>query len=247
MKRHWVGLMFRMTTLLLLPLFAISAFAADARVRNEISPQVYNQAIIVFPTQLSFWNSSEGESLQQSIHLRQGDEHRFAIKELKVSGDFLRAESESLAQLAKKAHTVVVSLAENSPTGPISEVLTIITDHPSQPVLKLPIYGNVLDGIEIDPQVFGIKLNYYKRKGVGMIKITSTENIPFEVKGISSSYPPLKAALVAGEECCSHIIGVAISDPERKVSKPTRATLHVETTSSQGLIVIPVLIDVPSL
>lgn len=233
--------------LLILVLFSSALHAQESSPSGE-TPYVDQQmALIYFPSQLSFWNMTYGESARQEVFLRQGDEHTFSIKSIESSSDFLVATHEDTGGVQKRTYTVNVTLSAEAPVGSFAETLTIVTDHPKHSTIKLPIYGNILDGIALDPQAFGIKLNYFKRQGMGMIRITSTGNSPFEVKGISSSYPPVKAALVAGEECCSHIIGVVIRDPEKKINKPTRATLHVETTSSQGLIVIPVLIDVPSL
>ncbi len=235
--------MFRLISFLFLFCFLSFSQASDQRDMNRVvSDTTY---IFYFPTQLSFWNSTQGKEFESKLHLRQGDENSFFVKSVETSSQFITAELLNADRGISRAYSIRVVLSGDMPPGPFTEELKIITDHPYESAITVPILGNVLDGLVLDPQNFGMRLNYFKRQASGMIKITSLKGEAFEIKQVGSSFPGMKAAVIPSEECCSHIIGVVVSDKEKLITKPTTAVLHIETTSKQGMVIVPVLIEAP--
>lgn len=198
--------------------------------------------IHLFPESLLFWNIAQGDQPERKLFVRQGDGHRVKILSVKSMGGAIEAKVVESSGLQKMAHTIDVKLKLLAAGSAIEDAVIIETDHPDFPLLLVPVKGNVLDGITVDPQSFGMIVNRQTHLATGAIQISSTDNSEFEITEITTSMPTLHTKVVPMEECCGYFVAVLLNDSEQHISKPQQATLHINTTSKQGVIVIPVML-----
>jgi hypothetical protein len=221
-------------------LLCIISFSAYSQASAEPSP------VIIFPDTLTFWNVAEKSSFTKKIHLRQSGETSFSIKSVTTTSDVVSAKIIDHSGKQRTTYSLEVTFHADLSPGAFEEFINIETDLPDNPILKVPVQGNILDGLVLDPPAFGIRLQYPSRKGMGVLKIESTSGEKFEITDISASSQLLKVEAVPMEEgCCGYYIWAYIDDPEFTITRPQNSTLHVKTTSQQGLLVIPVLISIP--
>ncbi len=202
--------------------------------------------IIFVPKKVMFWNLARGKDHFRTIFLRQGDEHELVLKGITTDNPLLNAEVINRGGRERKTYYLRVTLSKEAPPGPVSGVITIETDHPEMKTIRVPVVGNVLNGLVVSPSALLLRIRRSTREASGRIELLSTREDSFNILKVNSSLRNLRADIKPLSNKRGYLLNVLITDPDRVLKGITDAVIHIETDfKPQRLIVVPVGIVSP--
>lgn len=201
-------------------------------------------AIIHFPEKLTIWNISPGDNQKRRIFLRQGGKENFSITDIEVSNSMIEILSREQGGKQQQTYVVTFQVDGDGQSGPFEEVVTLHTTHPQHPVITVPVNGNILSEMVVDPPALSMRLGVVDRSATGFIKLTSGINKSFEITDVRISHPSVIADIKPAKECCGYYIAILVEDKEQTIKKPLQAYLRLQTDASQQVVLIPLLINV---
>lgn len=233
-------------------LLALALFQSHLSLADE-NPVISNKLLVgadegvfYYPREIVFWNVTEGENRENTVFVRQGDDHPLKIIKVATNSKFLTAEIIKSSGKDYKSYSVKVSLDKNTPKGTIETKLVMTTDHPSKPEIIVPIYLNVLDGLKIDPPAFSVKLTRTKREVGGVMALSSTRGEMFNIDKIDVKFPWVITDVKPMKECCGYYIAVLVSDTGFNIRKTEQSSFVIHTDhDKQKMLVVPFMITAP--
>lgn len=92
-----------------------------------------------------------------------------------------------------KRHRVTLTVRDKVPAGPFGTTLRIETDAPDQPVIEVPVYGNVMKPLEVDPPIVILRQD---GTPAGTVRRLRLKTYPGSSLDITSYQPGLEAVSV---------------------------------------------------
>lgn len=191
------------------------------------------------------FNYVQGESIgaiKQTLWSEDG--HDLKILEVKVPYDHLTVdyreatESERNAKAAGSQWRLEISLKEDAPVGALREHVTLVTDHPKQKVVTVPISGFVRPRQHITPD----KLDFGSLDGSKLplqrtLHFSNFITKQIELTEIETGYAGLKAEVITNERQPGYRFKLLLTvDPEMPKGK-FDGNIKIHTTDEQNPII----------
>lgn len=91
---------------------------------------------------------------------------------------------------------VRLTIDAKAPPGPFGSTLTLRTDHPDQPLIRIPVFGNVAPRIGVEPEMVILSAESEQRR-TRRVKLETADLTPFLVTSASVDPPVAVARSVA--------------------------------------------------
>lgn len=131
--------------------------------------------------------------------------------------------------LAKKLYkpgesgTLKVKYAAQRKTGKASKRLTMYTNDPSKPKVRLTVKANIVKAIDFEPKQLNLSLEN-DQASIPPITITSIDNIPFAIKGLNVTGGVISADFDPNEKSTQFIIQPKINKEKLEKSSGGKIT-----------------------
>ncbi len=164
------------------------------------------------------------------------------------AGDHLDVEFEVQSSgKSKTAYLIKLSICEDAPPGPFGSTVSIFTNSIDQPVLKVPVYGEIAEPIEVEPPVIllrqdGTRVGKHRR-----IRLKGPVQKGMRAISAECDNPAINIFNdVASAERFPHLVYLEIDLAGKLPKGKHETTLSVKTTLEEMPVVeIPVTIVVP--
>ncbi len=231
--------------LLLLVLFGFSGVLAAAAPATQLPQNAY---IHHYPTQVVFWNVAQGSERKKRIALRQADQHPLKILDVVSENKNIDVTLINSGGKERETFFLDVHLKQAQAPGSVETRVKVLTDHPLMPELIIPVYWNVLAGMQVDPPAFGVRLTRSQREAGGVIQISSTQQKAFTLDKVDVLLPGVITDVRPMPECCGYYIAVLVSDPEYRFRQSEESSMVIHTSDEQQkMIVVPIMVTAPVL
>ena len=228
-----------------------SALLAENNVNQaeENAEKAAQQAhIYYYPREVIFWNVAQGDERKKRISLRQADQHPLSILDVMSENKNVEVKLTHSGGKDRKIFSLDVHLKHTDTPGSVETQIKVLTDHPLMPELIIPVYWNVLAGMQVDPPAFGVRLTRSQREAGGVIQISSAKQKTFTIDKIDVLLPGVTTDIRPMPECCGYYIAVLVSDPKYRFRKSEESSMVIHTSDEeQKMIVIPVMVTAPVL
>lgn len=160
-------------------------------VQLQVTGVVRPARLLFSPDCVSFGEVRRGEAARREIFVPKSDVREVEIQKVSSHSPYFRT---AVAQKPDKSGQVVtISLASNAPVGEIKSEIAILTNHPKDPKVEVPVTASVKGDVDVFPDTlfFGLL-----KQGAGTQKkltITNSGDKPLVITDIEN---PLPNALV---------------------------------------------------
>lgn len=191
----------------------------------------------VLPRPLVRFNAIKGEQVSREVTVVAENDQEFHVTKVDANVPYLtatvrRLEGDELIQGKSKAqYAVAVMLGEDAEPGPVNAVVTIHTDHPKAPEVKVRVFGVIRQLIHVSPREiqFGT-VDPKVKPGRNVIVVNNTQG-PVKVTGVAVDDPAFAAESASIEDGKRYQVTVTIK-PEAESGQHS-ATLVISTTDEQ--------------
>lgn len=219
--------------------YQIDAPGAPART-GELLLQItatLSREVLVTPPQVAF--STTGEASQVVVI---GDKRAkpLTVTRAVASSPHVAAEvAQAVAAPAGRAQSVTIKLAANAPAGHRDEVVTLYTDDPAYPELRLPVrvLKRAAAAVTATPDAVTVRLAAGQTEGSALVQLRAPDGKPVSIAGAESDLPGVQVKWSSGSGA---VQTVRVTVPEAVAAKPGRCTVRVRLTEPGGEVSIPV-------
>ena len=193
--------------------------------------------IEALPRPLLRFNAVQGETSSQKVTVVSDQPDAFNVTGVESDAPFVTASVRKLGEdeLIKGKHQdqyeVTVTLAPDSPVGPVNATLTVLTSHPKASKLQLKVYGVVRALLHVTPPElqFGA-VEAALKPGRNVIVINNQPDIQVEVTGAEVSDPAFTTEVITIEKGKRYQVSVTVKADA--TAGPRDAVLTILTTDA---------------
>lgn len=126
---------------------------------------------------------------------------------------------------------VSTTIEPNAPIGPMADFLVIKTNHPKQPILKIPVSGFVRPLMAATPDRLDLGTRKLDRTKIATIIVVNFATAPMELTGVDVTIPEITGAIkpiVKGRRW-----SVVLTFPAQMKAGPFKGVVKIKTSSSE--------------
>jgi hypothetical protein len=198
-----------------------------------------SREIAITPPQVAF-STTGGASQVLVVTDKRGKP--LTVLKAACSAEHLTAEVAQPANAAPgqpRTQAVTIKLAASAPAGHRDEIVTLITDDPECPELRVPVrvLKRVAAAVTATPEAVSLNLAPGQAEGSGLVVLRAPDGKPVSIAGAESDWP---GVLVKYSPGSGPVATVRVTVPEAVAAKPGHCTVRVRLSEPAGEIVIPV-------
>ncbi|WP_207691158.1 DUF1573 domain-containing protein [Desulfonema limicola] len=195
--------------------------------------------IAVIPEGLALGDIEQGKSINNTVKILQLSSEALVINKLEFNKKYIDVKKSLFEDKNSRGIKLDISLKDNILAGIFNEIITIHTNLKKYPKLDIPIWGNIIGGIQVIPSSFsfgkvlkGVKFSEY-------ITILSKDKKNLEGLKITCDLPFIKTNLLPDKDNKSIKIELYVDkiSPSGKIS--SQLTIHTNDPL-QKIIKIPI-------
>lgn len=219
-------------------------------VRREIEIQVFAEVVadltsqpkMIVPTGQTLY---PGRRLAPVI-IRSTEERPFEILEVSVPS-WLKATVERPEEgVPASSYTVSIVIGDEAPVGPFGVPMVVRTDHLTQPLLEVPLFGIIASPVVVDPPMIVLRDNGTTAGTSRRVRLQASPRSSLDVSSAQCAEPAVAVAVDPGPDDKTPFIKFLDVNLSGKLPAGTHQTSIRLTTNVPGasLLTIPVSIEV---
>jgi len=147
--------------------------------------------LVLTPETYDFGEASSGEMIQASFTLRNKGDEPLIISRVRTSCGCTTTALEKRELAPGEETPLVATLSLKGRYGPQHKYLTITSNDPEHPTIKVQIKGTAIRYITLTPSALYLISTPQGKTITRSISITSEKKIPFRILSIETSHPDL--------------------------------------------------------
>jgi hypothetical protein len=157
--------------------------------------------IAVDPQGLLFGDVDKGRTISKKVRAFDLAKDELQLKKIQFNENYFVVKIDKFRGLNNRGFELEVTLRPNIPVGSFSEIITLHTNLLKRPRLDIPVLGNIVGEIKVEPKAFS--LGSVKKGDVSSNKIIiSSETKTFKLTTITCNLPfiEVRIAPIRGEK-----------------------------------------------
>jgi hypothetical protein len=184
----------------------------NAEVRLHVTGKVLS-AVVVSPTMIYVRDAMLGDRITREFTIESADGKPLAIRSVSASSDALQVRYEPVPGREGVAYRFTVEFEATPPTGVFHQSVEVLTDHPKQPRIVVPVSGRIMGHVSISPAAVLFRVVDPENVGKKRVTISKLGEGEFEITGVSADLPNLETELTPIEPGKSYELEIRLAPP----------------------------------
>ena len=210
-------------------------------VQVRVSASIKPTKLLVSTRRVEFGDVDANLGAMREIYIKDPGDGSLEVEEVVSDSPVLHASfvATGRGQGEERIFPVLLTLRPDLPLGAFEASITIVSNHPKEPSLRIPVFARVKGDIEVSREALFLGLVKRGEGASGTLSLRARTGAGFGVDSVRTSSDFITADLSSGDPRMDYVVTVGLS--ETAPPGPVRGEVVIRTDSPrQPRIVVPV-------